>query len=95
MFKMSHPTRANPDEGSSSQDPMVQILQMLVADRGADQAMDINEDLTYHEVPIRILEEVFRTSPTATPSQLWKKLCLRKAAQPQRSFQQHKNNWST
>ena len=34
---MAPPTRNNPDGSSSSQDPMLQILQMLVADREAGQ----------------------------------------------------------
>ena len=35
---MAPPTRNNPDGSSSSQDPMLQILQMLVADREAGRA---------------------------------------------------------
>ena len=36
--QMAPPTRNNPDGSGSSQDPMLQILQMLVADREAGRA---------------------------------------------------------
>ena len=37
--QMAPPTRNNPDGSGSSQDPMLQILQMLVADREAGRTM--------------------------------------------------------
>ena len=37
IVQMAPPTRNNPDGSGSSQDPMLQILQMLVADREADR----------------------------------------------------------
>ena len=37
IVQMAPPTRNNPDGSGSSQDPMLQILQMLVADREANR----------------------------------------------------------
>ena len=37
-IQMAPPTRNNPDGSNSSQDPMLQILQMLVSDREVDRA---------------------------------------------------------
>src|SRR4051812_26335919 len=37
-IQMAPPTRNNPDGGNSSQDPMLQILQLLVSDREAERA---------------------------------------------------------
>ena len=38
IVQMAPPTRNNPDGSNSSQDPMLQILQMLVSDREVDRA---------------------------------------------------------
>jgi hypothetical protein len=37
-IQMAPPTRNNPDGSNSSQDPMLQILQLLVSDREAERA---------------------------------------------------------
>ena len=50
IVQMAPPTRGNPDGSGSSQDPMLQILQMLVADREADRTERQDNIAAMHQI---------------------------------------------